>query len=490
MNAGERSKQRDHQESNIARRLPAVGRLLADPSIAERVFTHGRANVVDAIRSTLDAARARKEGSQLDDTRLVEQILTAIDADGPRLKPVINATGVLLHTGLGRAPFSPEVAAEVARAIAGYSNLEFDLDSGTRGRRNTNVETLLRQLTGAPAALLVNNNAAATLLVLRVVAGGREAIVSRGQLIEIGGEFRLPEIFEVSGARLREVGTTNKTRLADYERAITPDTAALLRVHTSNYRIEGFTSVPTIEDLCRLARSRGIACIDDIGSGALRPGHVSAIGDEPTIAGSLAAGADIVLCSGDKLLGGPQCGLILGSTEWIARLAADPLARALRVDKMTLAALESTLRAARASDVGTSGDVLLWTMIAATPDSLRDRADALVQRLEDTSAARFISAQASSATLGGGSCPGTELESWALRLQPPADRPQDVIDWARTLRLGDPPIVGRIHDGALWLDLLTILPEQDDSVARAVSILALHPDAGSPGYPALGALPS
>jgi L-seryl-tRNA(Ser) seleniumtransferase len=363
----------------------------------------------------------------------------------------------------------------------GYSNLEFDLADGTRGRRTAGVAELLRDLTGAEAATVVNNNAGATVIALRALAAGREVIVSRGQLIEIGGSFRLPEIFEVSGARLREVGTTNKTRLSDYRSAIGPETAAILRVHPSNFRIVGFTEQPGLTELVQLAHAHGLWAIDDIGSGAIRPGSPPRVEDEPTAAESVADGADLVLFSGDKLLGGPQCGILVGSREAIGRIEVDPLMRALRVDKMTLAALEATLRLAADADHA-ARRIPLWAMIAAPLPGLRDRAASLAEVLRSEMGVN-ATAVASEAFIGGGSVPIHAIESAAVAVAPPFPIPgQEGSEaaWAEALRLGDPPVVGRVQKGAVILDLRTVPSEKDPQLLDAIREVCQDRDAPAP----------
>ena len=386
-------------------------------------------------------------------------------ADRPALRPVLNLTGILLNTGLGRAPLAAEAISAIDEVARGYCNLEYDLIGGGRGRRAGGVAGLLAEMTGAEAATVVNNNAGATILALRALAGGREVVVSRGQLVEIGGSYRLPEIFEVSGARLREVGTTNKTRLADYERAIGPGTAALMRVHPGNYRVVGFTESVGVAEMAALARSRGVAMIDDIGSGRLDEARPPVAGDEPSAAGGVRAGADLVLFSGDKLLGGPQCGLLVGTRAAVARVEADPLMRALRVDKLTLAALEATLRLARDPALG-AARIPLWASLAATVEGLMARAEALADRLRGAGLA--ASAVPTVAYLGGGSVPGAEVPSAGVRIgppYPPATPGEAAL--AAALRRGDPPVVGRVHAGALWLDLRGLDTRDDDLLARA-----------------------
>jgi L-seryl-tRNA(Ser) seleniumtransferase len=452
------------------RGLPAVHRVLADPRLADPIATRGRAAVLDAARAELDSARAalrRGEVVAVEPVSIAGRVLRRLAADRPALRPVLNATGILLHTGLGRAPLAAEAAAAVDGVVRGYCSVELDLDSGERGQRSSAVSGLLCRLTGAEAATVVNNNAAATLLALRSLCAGREVIVSRGQLVEIGGSFRLPEVFEVSGARLREVGTTNRTRLADYERAIGPDTAALLRVHASNFRIVGFTESVAIPELAALGRARGLWTIDDIGSGALAEALPPGVTDEPTAAASLAAGADLVLFSGDKLLGGPQCGILVGRAEAIARIASDPLMRALRVDKMTLAALEATLRLVR--DGARAADrIPLWAFLTTPLETLRERAEALAAELR-REPGLIAEAVSETAYLGGGSLPARALRTAAVRVASPFPRPvESARDLGRRLRRGEPAVVPRVQRGAVVIDLRAILQSQDAALLAAV----------------------
>ena len=453
-----------------ARRLPAVHAVLSRPGLAGALADRGRDAVADAVRGAIEEARRALiagEPAEVDPDALAGRASAILAADRPRLRPVLNASGVLLHTGLGRAPLAAEAAEAVDRVVRGYCNLEIDLDTGDRGRRADGVADLLRRLTGAEAAAVVNNNAAATILSLRALAAGREVVVSRGQLVEIGGSFRLPEIFEVSGARLREVGTTNKTRLADYERGIGPETAALLRVHASNYRIVGFTEQVPIADLAALGKARGLWTIDDIGSGALAPGLPPAVVGEPTVAEGLAAGADLVLFSGDKLLGGPQCGLLVGRKEAVARLSADPLMRAIRVDKMTLAALEATLRLALDPALG-GRRIPLWAFLTTPVGSLRDRAERLAGSFR-AELGLAASAVDSTAILGGGSVPVDPLPSAAVRIGPPfPDRLGSEAALARALRLGEPAVLARVQGGAVLLDLRAVPEAEEPGLILAV----------------------
>ena len=426
------------------RDLPAVHGVLDHPGLADSLERLGREAVRAAVRAELDALRARLQseaGAAVDPDSLIARILIRLIEEPPSLQPVLNGTGVLLHTGLGRAPLSAEALAAVVRVASGYCSLEFDLETGERGRRCDGVERILTELTGAEAATVVNNNAAATMLALRAMASGREVIVSRGQLVEIGGSYRLPEIAEASGVRLREVGTTNRTRLADYADAIGPETAALLRVHPSNYRVVGFTESVEMDALGRLARERNLALIDDVGSGALGPGRPPLPGPEPTVAEGLAAGADVVLFSGDKLLGGPQCGIVVGRRSAVERVTRDPMMRAVRVGKMTLAALEVTLRQA-GSGKG-SGRIPLWGFLAVDVQALQARAEALADRLR-RECGLSAEAIATTARVGGGSIPGEELPSWAVRVAV-----EDEEDLARRLRRGEPSVVPRLSRGGV-----------------------------------------
>lgn len=452
------------------RSLPAVHRLLDRPGLQPLIASKGRAGVASAIRRALVHARdALRSGGMPDVTEegIERHAITLLSGDRAGIRPVLNATGILIHTGLGRSPLGAAAIEAVRRVAAGYCNLEFDLASNERGERASGVAALLRDLTGAEDAAVVNNNAAATVLTLRALAAGREVIVSRGQLVEIGGSFRLPEIFATSGAILREVGTTNRTRLEDYERAICERTAALLRVHPSNYRVVGFTESVEIGPLADLGRRRGLFTIDDIGSGALRAGFPPGVRGEPTVSEGLGAGADVVLFSGDKLLGGPQCGIIAGRKEAVRRIASDPLMRAVRVDKMTLAALEATLGLLN-DEATVATTIPLWRSLTTPASMLHARAAAIADRV--THETRMIaSAVASESYLGGGSTPVEAIPSAAVRLAPPwPDSVSTEADLARRLRLGDPPVVPRIRDGAVWLDLRAIDPADDPSLAEAI----------------------
>jgi L-seryl-tRNA(Ser) seleniumtransferase len=457
-------------DRDALRRLPPVGAVLEHEFLVDAVGARGRSAVLRAVRAALEEARcALRDGMEpaADPASLARRSRAILEGEHTTLRPVINATGVLLHTGLGRAPLADEAVAAVALVARGYCNLEIDLERGTRGRRTAGVARLLRELTGAAAATAVNNNAGASVLALRALAAGREVIVSRGQLIEIGGSFRLPEVFEASGARLREVGTTNRTRLSDYQRALNPETAAILRVHRSNFRIVGFTEDPELADLVRLAHEHGVWMIDDIGSGAIGPAQPPQVRDEPTVAQGVSAGADLVLFSGDKLLGGPQCGIMIGTEEAIGRVEADPLFRAVRLDKMTLAALEATLRIV-ADGEKAAARIPLWSMITMPVATLAIRAEKLAEILRDELGASAAVVPAES-FLGGGSAPIQPIQTAAVGISPPfpAHHGSEAA-LAGALRQGAPPVIARVQKGMVLLDLRTVPEDQDAELLDAV----------------------
>lgn len=439
------------------RALPGVDRVIA--ALADG---GPPAIVADAARRAVDAARARvRAGADASLEEIVAEAGALLRAHRHSLlTPVINATGVLIHTNLGRVPLGDEQIAAVARMASGYSNLEYDLEAGRRGTRYSHAQRLLTALTGAEAALVVNNNAAAVLITLAALCAGREVIISRGELIEIGGEFRIPDVMAASGARLVEVGTTNRTHMGDYERAIGADTAAILKVHPSNYKVVGFTASVSSKDLARLARGRGVCFIHDAGSGYLgAPGadQLPWLAPEPVVEHALADGADLVTFSGDKLLGGPQAGIITGRRDLIDKIGHHPLLRAVRVDKMTLAALEATL------SIYLEGRLLalpLWESALASNDELEARAHALARAVTEQAGERGVKAEAvaSRAVTGGGSLPGAEMSSWALAVTH-AERSTTEIESA--LRAGSPPVIARIEDDRLLLDLRTVPPSAD-----------------------------
>jgi L-seryl-tRNA(Ser) seleniumtransferase len=430
--------------SNPLRELPSVDELLGRQELEALVAEHGRPLVLAAARAALE--RAREEvmaGFPTGD--LAERTTLELEARlRPSLRRVLNATGVVVHTNLGRAPLAAAALDRVREIGGGYSNLEYDLESGSRGSRQDHVATLLRELTGAEAALVVNNNAAAVLLALAALAEGREVIVSRGELIEIGDGFRIPDVLARSGATLVEVGTTNRTRLADYERAVTERTAALLRVHQSNFRMVGFTEQARARDLARLADRHGLPLVDDLGSGALVE-----TGDEPTARASIDAGAHVVTFSGDKLLGGPQAGILAGRADLIERMRRHPLQRALRADKLTLAALEGTLALYRAG----SREAPVLRMLDEPAEAVRARAELLAGLTGGAVVATV-------ARSGGGALPVAEIDSYACALP---------LELAEPLRRGEPPVVGIVRDDRLLLDCRTLTDAEVDEAAEAVA---------------------
>ncbi len=453
------------------RELPQVQKLLEQPAAAALIERLPREAVVGALRRAVEAARAELiQGADVatDCASLVARAAAALAAPG--LVRVVNAAGIVLHTNLGRAPLAPEAVLAMADA-AGYSNLEFSLESGLRGRRAPGVETLLCALTGAQAALAVNNCAAAMLLALAALAADGEVVVSRGELIEIGGGFRIPEVIRQGGARLVEVGTTNKTRLSDYSAAITPATRAILKVHPSNFRMAGFTAEADLASLAALARERGLKLVYDLGGGALAELRAADAPREPTVRESVAAGADLVAFSGDKLLGGPQAGLIVGREDSIAALRKHPLMRALRLDKISVAALEATLRLHRDPDLARRRIPAL-RMLAQDEAELQARAEKLRELLAPSAATEIV---ASAAYSGGGALPAIALPSRAVAVALPGVAPEEL---ARRLRLGRPAVVGRIADGAFLLDVFT-LEDEDLPVLAAAVLAAVVPEAST-----------
>ena len=381
---------------------------------------------------------------------------------------MINATGILLHTGLGRAPLAEQAIAAIADICRDYASVEVDLDSGKRSSRGVAVERLLQNITHCEAAAVVNNNAGATLLTLAALAPQREVVVSRGQLVEIGGSYRLPEVMQTSGARLREVGTTNKTRIADYEQAIGPETAALMHVHTSNYLIYGFSEQTPLSDMIALAHKKHLILIDDIGSGALWDFSRYGVGGEPRPQESLRAGADVVLFSGDKLLGGPQCGIILGKRELIEKINQHPLARALRTDKITLAALAATLRLYQDPEQAEMTLPLLM-LLSAPIENLKNRAERLAPQLAQPTAIASAEPVQETTYLGGGSMPNQQIPTWCVALKPAQE---NIESLAARLRGGYPSVCGRIQNDSLLIDLRTVFPRQDEQLVQAVQALA------------------
>ncbi len=440
-------------------RLPSVHWLLEHPLVRPWVPVVGHGRAVAEARQVVEAWREAIGRGRLPPSRehLAQEVAERLQRAARRgLRPVINATGVVLHTNLGRAPLAPEVLEAVHRVAATYSNLEYDLERGRRGSRLDAVVELLQDVTGAEDGLVVNNNAAAVLLVLQALARRRRVLIARTQLVEIGGGFRIPEILQQSGARLVEVGTTNRVHLEDYRQVLEAERVALvLWVHRSNFRIVGFHSEPALAELARVAHEHGVPLVADVGSGALLDTRAFGLPHEPTVQACLQAGADLVCFSGDKLLGGPQAGLIVGRSDLVARLRRHPLYRALRAGKLTLAALEATLRLyrqARAEEV-----LPLWRMLRLSPESLAQRARAWQRALG------FGDVVPSASTVGGGSLPEAELPTYVLALQP--KRPQRFL---RALRAQHPPILARVEDDRVLFDPRTVFPEQDEDLLRGI----------------------
>jgi L-seryl-tRNA(Ser) seleniumtransferase len=453
------------------RLIPSIDRLLADPRIEDLSNTYGRAPVVEALRGVTSALREGVLGgdgqSLLEAADVIglvrdraEQCLTS--RARMSIRPAINATGVVLHTGLGRAVLAERAAQAVGAVARSHSVLEIDVETGERGSRQAHVRELLRDLTGCEEALVVNNNAAAVLLAIAALAVGREVVIARGQLVEIGGAFRIPDVIRQSGARLVEVGATNKVRAGDYERAMTPETALLLRVHPSNFRIVGFTEEVPLPEMVALGRRHGVPVMDDLGSGALidltRYGLVA----EPTVQESVRAGADVVTFSGDKLLGGPQCGLILGRREALDRMRAHPLMRVVRVDKMTVAALEATLRLYRDEPTALR-EIPTLRHLTASREELAARAERIASGLQESGLA--VSLEAGISQVGGGSLPGEELPTTLVRILPTAE---SAAELARRLRAHEPPIFTRVRQDAVWIDVRTVSDDEADIIVEAL----------------------
>ena len=496
MGRGKKSGLTDRQAEAL-RALPSVEELVEMPELAAAIGEYGRELVVDSARVVVERTRrailAGKAGGEalgrvggntgdavgggIASNRLAVAITDeAASVFLPSLKSLVNATGVVVHTNLGRSVLAPEAIEAVVRAAASYSNLEYNLEAGSRGSRHDHITRIITALTGAEDAIVVNNNAAAVLLALAVFGGGREVIVSRGELIEIGGSFRIPDIMASSTARLVEVGTTNKTKINDYEKAIGPDTAMLLHVHTSNYKVVGFTAEVAIAELAALGHERGLVVVDDLGSGVLA--DLPALAGEPSVHDSLAAGADVVTFSGDKLLGGPQAGIVVGKREFIEKMKAHPMARAMRVDKMTLAALQATLSLYLKPEEALERIPTL-RMLNEPIDSLKTRAEELAAGLREAlgdageaagvegsaAPAATINVEKAASKVGGGALPLLELDSYVCAVSPAAIT---VDELAARLRETNPPVIGRIHKERLLLDARTILPEQTELIAKAL----------------------
>ncbi len=457
----------------LLRALPSVDEMLRQPWMQDVIRAAGRSLAVRAVQHVIAARRAvlLAQGSSGNSTAGIvgeldcAAVMAAVEQlSAASLRPLINATGIIVHTNLGRAPLCETALDAVVCTARGYSNLEFDSERGSRGHRIAHIADCVRQLCGAEAAFAVNNNAAAVLLCLSALAHGRDVIVSRGELVEIGGSFRIPDIMQQSGARLIEVGTTNRTHLRDYRRAISASSALIFKAHTSNYRIVGFTAGVALEELVALGRENGIPVAYDMGSGCMAGAGIAALRDEPTVQDALAAGADLVMFSADKLLGGPQAGLIAGRRECVAALENHPLARALRLDKMALAALEQTLRMYVYTPERLD-EVPVVRMLRAAPEDLRRRARSFVRRLKAALPACGARAVQDVSQVGGGACPLRELPTWAVEL--------DSVDMGapeleRRLRQGRPAVVARIKNDRILLDMRTVAPHETAQLLKAV----------------------
>jgi L-seryl-tRNA(Ser) seleniumtransferase len=483
-------------KQQLLRSLPAVGKLLHHPVIVDEFQEMPKALLTTALGAVLAELRedlnqrfdaARTDGSPgLDETQVwwegeisVERIITRVrkwmaERFCANLRPVINLTGTIIHTNLGRAPLSERALLAVTAVAKGYSNLEFDIPAGERGSRHQHIERLLCELTGAEAAMAVNNNAAAVLLVLSTLAQGGDGIVSRGELVEIGGSFRIPDIMEQSGVRLVEVGTTNKTRIEDYLRALSEQTKVIVRVHTSNYRIVGFTEHPSLSALATAAKGHHVPLFEDLGSGALFDYQAHGVGDEPAVAASVAAGADVVSFSGDKLLGGAQAGLIVGRKVWLDQMKRHPLARVLRLDKLTLAALEATLLDHLDEDLARS-NIPVVRMITESYQDVAKRAEQLltkIARCKDLQDRLQVTLADDESTIGGGSFPGETLQTCVLKLRAKNTSAPRLAEQLRTWPVT--PLVSRISHDEVVFDVRTLLPGEEAIVLKSLHEWAKH----------------
>jgi len=442
------------------RALPSVHQLLEEEPATALIAAHGRPLVRFAVQRVLEDER-RNATTDTAQARWARVEATIQGLRRPRLRPVVNATGVILHTNLGRAPLAAAAADATARIAERYSTLEFDPLTGRRGRRHDLLGEPLRYLTGAEAVAVVNNCAAAVLLMLTALARGKEVIVARGELVEIGGGFRMPEVMRLSGARMVEVGTTNRTRAEDYAAAVTPKTVAIMKVHASNFQVVGFTESVELKPLAAIARQHHLLLLHDLGSGALLDTTAFGLASEPRIQDSLLSGVDLVASSADKLLGGPQAGLLLGRADLVERVMKHPLARAVRVDKLTIAALAATLDLYLTQSFG---DVPIWTMLSTSLESVRSRAQAWQSRLAELGV--VVEVAAAESTVGGGSLPGERLPTTVVAITP---RQGGATDLLARLRAHEPAVIGRIVEERVLLDPRTVLPGEDDAVIDAVA---------------------
>ncbi len=464
-------------KTELYRKLPSVDELLRDDDMATLVSQEGLAPVTDAVRAVLNRLREEITSGHLDASKIDLALSGIAEAVGRQvreslthsLRPVLNATGVILHTNLGRAPLSEAAMRHIQEIAGGYSNLEFDLESGDRGQRDIHVDRLFRKLIGdnetrdrVISTIVVNNNAAAVLLALNTLADGGEVIVSRGELVEIGGSFRIPEVMKKSNATLREVGTTNRTRIADYERAINDQTRVLLRVHRSNFQITGFTEQPTLQELSALASRHKLPLMEDLGSGSLFDLRSIGISDEPIVLDSLRAGVDVVTYSGDKLLGGPQAGILSGREDLIGRMRSNSLFRALRVDKLTYAGLEATLLAYVRRDYGS---IPILRMLRLSKDEINSRAERVLDQIKNAQARMAIEIIEGDSIIGGGAAPSVTLPTRLLAVSCPG---LSAVELSARLLRHDPAIICRVEESRVLLDLRSIFPQHVNVIAEAL----------------------
>jgi L-seryl-tRNA(Ser) seleniumtransferase len=461
----------------LLRELPAVDRLLQEPIVEEALRSLPRRLVLSAVQETIERCRTAIIAAKDDPAALKKVNLSADDLAAravvmaeklasTSLKPLINATGIVIHTNLGRAPLASEAVEALAAIAANYNNLELSLESGKRGSRQEHLESLLCELCGAEAALVVNNNAAAVFLVLKTLAERREVVVSRGQLVEIGGSFRIPEIMADSGALMVEVGTTNKTYLFDYERALTENSAAFLKVHTSNYSVVGFTAEVETTELAELAHKHNLLMFEDLGSGALVDLKKIGLPFEPLVQDSLADGADLVTFSGDKMLGGPQAGIIVGRRDLVKAIRSSQLARIARIDKFTIAAMEATLRLYLDQETVVKS-IPVWRMLNIKSEVLKARADNLAEKLAQQLESAVVSVLEGSSMVGGGALPKAELPTWLVSVKPSLSAPK-AAGLVEKLRLGEPPVMLRLQQDSLLFDLRTVWPEQEIELVKMI----------------------
>lgn len=462
--------------NTLLRELPAVDRLMREPLLEELQLKLPRRVVLQAVQETIDAYRNNITSSSSDQSKLPqagdlspenlasEALVLAEKKAGMNLKPLINATGIIIHTNLGRAPLSGQAVKALTDVAANYSNLELSLENGKRGSRQEHLENLLCEISGAEAAIALNNNAAAVFLALNALAGGLEVVVSRGQLVEIGGSFRIPEIMAASGAKLVEVGTTNKTYLRDYEAVVNDDTAAFLKVHASNYHMVGFTAEVETSQLAELAHRHNLLLIEDLGSGVFLDLEKYGLPYEPRVQDSISAGADLVTFSGDKMLGGPQCGIIVGREDLIARIRKNQLARALRVDKFTIAALEATMRLYLDEEKAIR-EIPVWRMLTSDSAVLEKRAKVLASRFAEIVGSASVSVVRGVSKVGGGALPTAELPTSLVAVKPVEGKAEEIVE---KLRLNDPPVILRLQQEMLLFDPRTVFEDQEDALVQAL----------------------